>query len=423
MTYFFSEHAACIKLAVVTVCSMALLAGGLLLPQVASAQTPPANMPTGAIDLAGYAWSSNIGWISLNCKTGSATASDICATADYRVSINSAGNMTGYAWSSNIGWIKFGGLGGYPIASGNPEATPGANPARVTGTYPNLTFAGFARACSGTLSALGTCSNMFPRTDGWDGWISLKGTGPAYGVTMNATGMGTSSYAWGSDVVGWIDMFTRADWEVTSITLSGSGCTIARGFSSCTGSLSWKYLPATLPNRSIWRTSPASATPFQNIYNQIASTTSNQPVTLSYGTSVWRAQSGPIYSPVRPLSAVCNAAGLDRWSTTTARCEFNASSTVGVTLTIPTIRPFIRSGDTVSLEWDISGVPDSKSCTLTGPAVPPTYMSSQSTSTFSGTFTSTALSSYSTFTLTCTTAGGSDTASVSVEVIPTVTEI
>jgi len=39
---------------------------------------------------------------------------------------------------------------------------------------------------------------------GWDGWISLKGTSPNYGVVGTSTGAFVG-FAWGSDVIGWVD--------------------------------------------------------------------------------------------------------------------------------------------------------------------------------------------------------------------------
>ncbi|HOZ56501.1 MAG: hypothetical protein BWY51_00344 [Parcubacteria group bacterium ADurb.Bin316] len=50
----------------------------------------------------GYAWSSNIGWISFN------SLDDLGSMVDYGVSVDpDSGNFSGYAWSSNIGWISF----------------------------------------------------------------------------------------------------------------------------------------------------------------------------------------------------------------------------------------------------------------------------------------------------------------------------
>lgn len=157
----------------------------------------------------GYAWSSNIGWISFNsCANPDVSFPDCTgSTQDYGVTYNSSGVLSGYAWSPNIGWIKFGGLSGFPTGAGTTNAN-----ATVTTVNPNAgRFSGWARACAGTLNSSpneslpGNCTSMTSRTDGWDGWISLSGTG--YGVSFNPnTGNPEpSSYAWGSDVVGWID--------------------------------------------------------------------------------------------------------------------------------------------------------------------------------------------------------------------------
>jgi hypothetical protein len=101
-------------------------------------------IPAGGVELDGYAWSSNIGWISMNCKTGGATGNDICATSNYKATVQTDGTVTGYAWSSNIGWIRFGGLSNFPTAAGTMAVN-----ARMTGTYPDLTFEGWVRACAG----------------------------------------------------------------------------------------------------------------------------------------------------------------------------------------------------------------------------------------------------------------------------------
>jgi len=79
--------------------------------------------PTGD-NVSGFAWSENIGWISFNssdCDTdnngyidtdamvngcGGNNSTDV--TNDYGVNINqNTGNFSGYAWSSNVGWISF----------------------------------------------------------------------------------------------------------------------------------------------------------------------------------------------------------------------------------------------------------------------------------------------------------------------------
>jgi len=140
-------------------------------------------------NMSGWAWSSNIGWISFNnTNTG--------GSVDYGVYKNSDGTLTGrnaddtynavgYAWSSNIGWIQFGGLSGFPSGAGTT-----ASNAQVVGTE----LRGWAKALSAD-------------DNGWDGWIALSGT--SYGVTLTDTGSSqydcTIDCVWGSNVVGWVD--------------------------------------------------------------------------------------------------------------------------------------------------------------------------------------------------------------------------
>ena len=114
------------------------------------------------------------------------------------MTINSDKTITGYAWSDNIGWIKFGGLSGFP--GGGSNAAVNAAGTEVTG---------WARACGGTLS--GNCSSMTNHTDGWDGWISLNCANTGTCGTANYkvdVGLGVlSGYAWGGDVVGWVQFY------------------------------------------------------------------------------------------------------------------------------------------------------------------------------------------------------------------------
>jgi hypothetical protein len=130
--------------------------------------------------LSGWAWSSNIGWINF-----SGTASDNVST--YGVSVdNTSGLFSGYAWSSNIGWISF-----YPNDCGS-QPVVNLHSGAVTG---------WALALAGD-----------GRTDGWNGCIELSGpehTSPDssgnQGVTMDTLTGIFNGYAWGGDVVGWIN--------------------------------------------------------------------------------------------------------------------------------------------------------------------------------------------------------------------------
>jgi hypothetical protein len=131
---------------------------------------------TAISSLTGYAWSDTTGWMCMGMAA--------CPTA--AVAINPNGTLTGYAWSDSIGWIQFGGLSTAAMPTG--AGTQSIN-AQLTGT----TFSGWVRAIAAD-------NNL------WDGWISLGGTG--YGLSASG-GQSVSGpvagYAWGGDVVGWVD--------------------------------------------------------------------------------------------------------------------------------------------------------------------------------------------------------------------------
>ena len=181
-------------------------------------------------ELFGYAWGATDdngdgdpdggpGWISFNCKNTSS-----CSTSNYSVVLKTTNDLVGYAWAntydpvagtSTYGWLKFGGLSGFPSGSGTQSVNARLNTV-------NNRIEGWARFCSGTTTAFQTNSNIpgdctgGDRTDGWDGWVALRGSissgglGSVYGVDASApssTGVRTlSGKAWGSGVnVGWID--------------------------------------------------------------------------------------------------------------------------------------------------------------------------------------------------------------------------
>jgi len=77
--------------------------------------------------ISGWAWSDNIGWISLNCTNTS------CASSNYGVTVNlTTGNFSGYAWSDNLGWINFAPSGPYPDTPNN-SANYNSSTNKVTG--------------------------------------------------------------------------------------------------------------------------------------------------------------------------------------------------------------------------------------------------------------------------------------------------
>jgi hypothetical protein len=187
-------------------------------------QTEPA-YGGAAQNVSGFAWSSNIGWISFNCLDSSpgGTNND-CAIADYGVNIDPVtGNFSGYAWSEFIGYISFDAPDGgitctSPCAKLNPIAADGTR--AVTG---------WARACS--VFAVGCSGALKPASalGGWDGWIKLSDpswTNPANRAYMGQSGTAYDAYtpthngiffdsvdkrlkgfAWGGPVVGWVDFY------------------------------------------------------------------------------------------------------------------------------------------------------------------------------------------------------------------------
>jgi len=131
---------------------------------------------TGENEISGWAWSDNIGWISFSCSN-----TNSCGSVNYRVSVAGNGDMSGYAWSDNIGWISFN--------QGDSGSCPsGACKAKLSGNE----LMGWARALS---------ADYF----GWDGWINLRSSNPSFGVSFNSGTKKFSGYAWGSDVVGWVN--------------------------------------------------------------------------------------------------------------------------------------------------------------------------------------------------------------------------
>lgn len=162
---------------------------------------PPPPTPGGEVDVFGWAWSSQdpaslppntggggIGWVALNCYDD---PFPLVRCADpWGVKANKTnGVLSGYAWSSNIGWINFG-----------PPPDP------VTGRYPeDPQRGGKINWADGTLSGWARSIN---RGGGWDGWIKLAGTaanGEPYGVKMSLANGKLSGFAWGNDVVGWLN--------------------------------------------------------------------------------------------------------------------------------------------------------------------------------------------------------------------------
>jgi len=329
-----------LKLSIVSVCFGFCLS---LAPTPAAAQTIP------SFQLNGYAWSSNIGWISLNCLTGSGTGTSVCGTSNYQVTVLADRTITGYAWSSNIGWIRFGGLSA-PFPSG---VGTWAGNAQVTGAYPNLTLRGWARSCAATVG--GTCASMVSSASStpFDGWISLGGSTHTVSLDMSS-GMNTASYAWGSNVIGWIDMFTRVTFPTITANISGTGCTIASGASTCTGQVTWNITGATSPN--VFNLTMSSS--FSN-----APSGTNQSLTLSEGNNLIQARSASVVLNAVTLVGSCAVSAV--WNAGSGIC-------VGAppVIAISALPNFVRGNRTAVVSWTITPSPlTDGSCTVSGPGI------------------------------------------------------
>ena len=151
----------------------------------------------GTSDLTGWAWSPNIGWISLNCAN-----TNSCGTSNYKVQIATTtaqdGTFNGYAWSSNIGWVKFAG------DKDHEGPTIDFDKGGVTG---------WIRACAGTVNK--DCASA-DRTDGWDGSMKHSEPGTIYptrktdgtgGLTYDLVDGLFKGYAWGGSL-GWLSFIT-----------------------------------------------------------------------------------------------------------------------------------------------------------------------------------------------------------------------
>lgn len=156
-------------------------------------------------EMRGFAWSSNIGWVSFNSV-------DLPnSSATYSVKINADNTLEGYAWSSNLGWLRFN-----PAYVG-PTGASDAWGARIEGDK----LTGWARFCSVYVSGCSGATKDVNGTElgGWDGWLKMSD------VNYDATTGGFSGFAWGSLNVGWLKFGLHPDDPITCpVDLVGDCC-------------------------------------------------------------------------------------------------------------------------------------------------------------------------------------------------------
>jgi len=186
----------------------------------------------------GFAWSENIGWISFNstdCDTDSNGFIDTDAmvlgcggdnTTDTafnygvdieKVDVGTRGNFSGYAWSSNVGWISFeeGNVPGsdYSFNANCPGTCDSAHNCTACYSWINQKVYGWAK-----ILALGD-----------DGWVKFRDASWADGVTIDSADSEFSGWAWNEDGngtgIGWIS-FNADDCNNNGSVFNGTpaGC-------------------------------------------------------------------------------------------------------------------------------------------------------------------------------------------------------
>jgi hypothetical protein len=307
-------------------------------------------------NLRGFAWSENIGWISLNNI-------DNTGAPDYGVNVSPARNLSGFAWSENIGWVSFNAADVVGCPSG--QCAPTLDP--VSGN-----LRGWARALSPTGSAAANAG-------GWDGWISLSGnttTGDAYAVQVDQN-CNYNGFAWGSDVIGWISFNGGNGGNVRgtdpsscpppAVAFTASGCSVPNGGSVlgdsvCSGNASWTFYRGT-PAYSVRNDTTGVLATDGTLESGI-----NKAFPMRFGTNVITARDNSSSPAIQSL-------------TTTAQCEPGTTQTTPdpaipnnniclttpppIVLTISADPTIVRRGATAEVEIEVLST-EELSCQVVG---------------------------------------------------------
>ncbi len=400
-----------------------LFAGACALPASVSATGS-----TAPIELEGFAWSPNAGWISMNCANDGLSG---CTTSDYRVYIETDGSVKGWAWSSILGWILFDATGPYPSGLSTFGDSVGA-----VGTYPNLALRGWARACAGAADDFTCSGGMKANTGGWDGWISFSGsestTGGSYGVTFVNGEATANSFAWGGPItMGWIDFSPDASSGpaippvslVPTVDITIPSVSFTPGIPDLGGYYDAVAFSPTILGIPLGETVNWTIT--------VGGLTANGTVTQT--------SSGPDFSPVPSLASVpFNVTDplvfeVDMPEPGAVRETNETNVFVDNLFSLPLPPPtmsitgpeVVRAGETAEVSWEVSA-PYPVTCTVQGPGINETLIiagSLGSPDPQSGTRASAPLQNASTFVVSCVVGSDTYTETYEVEVIPTFQEI
>lgn len=264
--------------------------------------------------ISGYGWSETIGWISFS-------------GSGYGMSVDASGTISGYGWSEHVGWV-----------SAQSSDLAGCPSAPCTATINSSgALQGWMRVLAGGTSQSG----------GWDGFIRLSGSN--YGPVRQSSGS-FLGYAWGSDVVGWVD-FQNVSTDFAAEPSADLKVRIV-------GSSTWQDSLTVQPTDEIELAWNQSST---------ANTSSCQSVPPTYQFSTGGAVSGTDSTVDAPIGNTSNVYRLICYSSSGAQkidtVTVNTVGGVGARFCPGSKTDFVRRDSNVSLCWEL-GTNDPSMCSI-----------------------------------------------------------
>jgi len=197
-----------IKIFLLVVCGALILTATRTKGDLGPPGPPPSEECVGLVEVHGWAWSDNIGWISFSSETDGSSV-EYGVKIDYEalggIPPYCPGLLQGYAWSDNIGWITF----NESELAGCPSSPCQAYTSSMK-TDPEEPVGGWARACYVFQS--GCSGPLNPDAGEWDGWISLNADP---NLVINRDTGEFEGWAW-SDDFGWISFNCLNEEECTT---------------------------------------------------------------------------------------------------------------------------------------------------------------------------------------------------------------
>lgn len=323
-------------------------------------------------DLSGWAWSSNIGWISFNSSDTGASGGPYAVNISTTTLSPSIGKFTGYAWSSNVGWISFnpGDITGCPnseLSYDTPASASGSGAPLPSGTSdyctPRVDLSG-SGTTGGVVSGWARILSM--KDENGQGWLHLSGINHpsgSGGVHFDASSKSFTGYAWEPSSVGWVsfDLSLNSTFTPPPVSLTGGSCTVSPTTATVASGGSAQFTISYSLSGMSGGVGPYSVT-----------TT----LTPSFTVGIW-----PVTLGVRDSSTPANTTTLScgsievKENTPATDLGIYLGATPATARLAPVSNPFgIRQGNKFAVKWDnnlVSGYSCSKSVvnTTSGAAV------------------------------------------------------